>query len=542
MLCGSLHVLGGRYLVVYRVLAQMLFIVVAQATAANAFSCLSLLNNVVRVVSTETKMPDAGPPQIERKYAEIYLAVEALMASGGVLEANGALARAHASLGQQAEKSGTAAAAKSAEAPKTPQLTITYRGRRTINGHIQQLARMSFSIGNALRDVQPRPGFDLHDGASRPAGAAGQDPFAGLPLAGAASVAAASDPFGDDDFFGLGKGKPAAKPEAAAKAASEDPFALPGGKEWAAFDQDAAAAAPGAPAANGGAAGFEDNAFGDGKAGSSGFGDSAFGPPPVPKEPVLRLVEVWRGEVAGGKLVRAGLSGRVEWLGQEAKAQVRTVQFSLQAGGATEPVCQALCSARRHEATAKAGQQPGVFVADGVAAIQHGATPLLRYHVAPAFCRMPLQVHFGASWQAMHDGQMLVTVGLQYLVSPDASLQCGDLSVDVSVPALLEVPLRTSPGAAFDGQKRQLRWALKGGAGSAVAPGHSGSLAAAFVVSADEAALAPALRRMTAALALAGQSAGGSLSGVGLAQGVLELEATPQRASWSASMTATLGL
>ena len=86
MLCGSLHVLGGRYLVVYRVLAQLLFIVVAKATAANAFSCLSLLNNVVRVVSTETKMPDAGPPQIERKYAEVG-AIQSLHTSSAYMHA-----------------------------------------------------------------------------------------------------------------------------------------------------------------------------------------------------------------------------------------------------------------------------------------------------------------------------------------------------------------------------------------------------------------------------------------------------------------------
>ncbi len=62
----------------------------------------------------------------------------------------------------------------------------------------------------------------------------------------------------DDDFFGLGKGKPAVKPAAAAaaaQAATDDPFALPGGKEWEAFGKDAAAAAPGAAAAKAGAAG-----------------------------------------------------------------------------------------------------------------------------------------------------------------------------------------------------------------------------------------------------------------------------------------------
>lgn len=52
----------------------------------------------------------------------------------------------------------------------------------------------------------------------------------------------------------------------------------------------------------------------------------------LPAEPALRLVEVWRGEVAGGRLARAGLTGCVEWVSQEAKATVRTVQFGLQVG------------------------------------------------------------------------------------------------------------------------------------------------------------------------------------------------------------------
>lgn len=50
----------------------------------------------------------------------------------------------------------------------------------------------------------------------------------------------------------------------------------------------------------------------------------------MPAEPVLRLTEFWRGEAAGGRLVRAGVAGRVEWVSEGAKAKVHTVQFMVQ--------------------------------------------------------------------------------------------------------------------------------------------------------------------------------------------------------------------
>ncbi len=67
--------------------------------------------------------------------------------------------------------------------------------------------------------------------------------------------------------------------------------------------------------------GFEGDAFGE---------TPAFGTPLIPSEPVLRLSECWRGQVAGGRLLRAGLGGRVEWASEAAKSKVHTVQFLVQ--------------------------------------------------------------------------------------------------------------------------------------------------------------------------------------------------------------------
>lgn len=67
--------------------------------------------------------------------------------------------------------------------------------------------------------------------------------------------------------------------------------------------------------------GFEGDAFGE---------SPAFGTPLIPSEPVLRLSECWRGQVAGGRLLRAGLGGRVEWASEAAKSKVHTVQFLVQ--------------------------------------------------------------------------------------------------------------------------------------------------------------------------------------------------------------------
>jgi hypothetical protein len=77
---------------------------------------------------------------------------------------------------------------------------------------------------------------------------------------------------------------------------------------------------------------------------------------PVPATPLLRLQEVWRAEVEGQRVVKAGLSGRVTWAPELAgTTSVPAVGFALQYKGSSEAVSDALSSARAHPGLVKPG-------------------------------------------------------------------------------------------------------------------------------------------------------------------------------------------
>ncbi|EFJ40175.1 hypothetical protein VOLCADRAFT_108314 [Volvox carteri f. nagariensis] len=562
LLSGRVGVMRHNLAVTYRV-AGGLVVLLVTAPTTNVFSCVELLNSAVRVVAAgpaDGKAADLTPERLQRRFGQVYLAVDALLSSGGVLEANAALGRAISTLEQLHDKGGKTT---TPDAPKTPPQQKQQRSgrltRRTLQGVIDQLAMLSFDAQSAMQGVHPRPGFQLPDAtattttmmtagptrAAAPA-AAGLDPVAPQ---GAGKGPAASLEL-DDDFFGLGgkKKDEAARPKL-------PPVVTAGEKKEAAT----------AAAAKKDAAGFEDNAFGDAAFTAPVAAAAASAPavavpaPLVPSEPVLRLAEVWRGEAAGGRLVRAGLSGRVEWVSEAAKSKVHTVQFMLQVPEASgAQLAAALTTARRHPDCCKPGLAGGTLVADGIQAKKHRGSPVLCYHLPPVATQPPVQVQLGASLQAMQDGRHLVTLGLHYAVSPRVAKRTADVLwshvcavvllptrthadfmsiivyvvVEVSVPALLEHPLRASPpGAVFDAKARVLRWQH---AGPVTCLDNSGTgtqpFVASFVVGeavADETALTAALTRLSARMSLRGADGSGTLSGAALAQGVVEMELTP---------------
>ncbi|GLC46712.1 hypothetical protein PLESTB_001355400 [Pleodorina starrii] len=560
LLSGRLEVMQGRLAVTYRVAGALIFLLVSQP-AANVFSCVALLNSVVRLVSAplEGKAGEMTPERLQKRFGEVYLAVDALLTSGGVLEANGAMGRALGTLEQLHEKEKEKEKGKGGpEAPRTPPPQQRPGGggrratRRTLQDVIDNLALLSFSAGSAMQGVQPRPGFQLPEeaAATAPRKAPGAGP---LPLQGAVGPGGSIDL--GDDIFGLGgkKAETPGKPKLPPGADPNDPFAA-SDVDWTSFggDKKDAATPPAAAKSEAKAAvtgegrlGFEDDAFGDAAFAAAPAPAPA---PMVPSEPVLRLGEVWRGEAAGGRLVRAGLSGRVEWVSEGAKSKVHTVQFMVQVPeSSSEHVAAALTTARRHPGCCRAGPVGGVLVADGILAKPHPGAPLLTYHLPPPAMQPPLQAQLGASCQATQDGRRLVTLGLHYAICPRVAPRAADLAVEVVVPALLERPLRASPpGAVFDATSRTLRWQQPGpvasldNSGTATQP-----FVASFVVgevtgvAVDEAALAAALGRLSAKLTLRGADGSGTLSGAALAQGVVELEWTPSLCEWRAEMTAT---
>ncbi|KXZ45271.1 hypothetical protein GPECTOR_56g367 [Gonium pectorale] len=574
LMCGRVDVMHRKFTVTYRVAGGLVFLLVT-GPSANAFGCVQLLGQVVRVVTVaaaEGKALEVTPDRLERRFGEVFLAVDALLGSGGVLDSAAALTRAHATLDNLQDKDRGDKGGKGApEPPKTPPQRAGGRvTRRTLQGAIDQLALLSFSTGAAMQRAVPRPGFALPDGAAAAAGPQaaarghlpGQDPFALQGPAAPVQSAQSADPFGDDDIFGFGNGAAKKAPAPAAKPAAADPFpdpfaasdpfapaapapgseaAKPPAGDWTSFDGAAAAKGPAAAGPKATATGFEGNAF----------GDSAFPAPPppvVPAEPVLRLSEVWRGEVAGGCLRRCGLSGRVEWVSEAAKAKVHTVQFMMQVPDvAAEQLSAALTAARRHPACCRPGPSAGVLLADGIQSKPHPGAPLLTYHLPPGACRPPLQVHLGASSQLTQDGRRLLTLGLHYAVSPQLAERSADLEVELHVPAMLGPPLRVSPdGAAFDARACSLRWQRPGPLASLDRTGAAAEpLVACFLVAPgsedDAGAVDEMLRgRVRAVVGLRGVEGAGSVSGAGLAQGVLQLEATPALVGWRAEVTATL--
>ncbi|GLI70063.1 hypothetical protein VaNZ11_014834 [Volvox africanus] len=527
-LSGRLEVMHHKLTVTYRVAGGLIFLVVT-APAANVFSCIHLLNGIVRVaaVQADGKSAELNPERLQRRFGEVYMAVDALLSSGGVLDPNTALGRALATLEQLQDRDKGKGVAEAAQKPPQQQRPggkpFT---RRTLQGMIDQLALLSFSAGPAMQGIQARPGFQLQEAVpqamSRPKQEEARDPF---PIDLGSSVPKVprgkdpNDPFPDLDWAAP---EPSKTPEVvtttpATTTTTTATMTTTGGAGGAGVNVDPVPVAPPPVYA-----------------------------PFVLSEPVLRLVEIWRGETSAGQLVRAGVSGRVEWISEAAKAKVHTVQLMLQVPEAScEHLPAALAASRRHPDCCRAGPTGGLLLADGIQAKRHEGALLLYYHLPPLAIRLPMQAQLGASILPTQDGRHLVTLGLHYAVNPVLAQRAAGLALEIVVPALLERPLRTSPpGAVFDAKARTLRWQQPGPVsyldnhGTAVQP-----FLASFAVDeavASEAALPAALVRLNAKLSLLGADGSGTLTGASLAQGVVDLEVTPSLCGWRAELTATL--
>ncbi|GFR39953.1 hypothetical protein Agub_g31, partial [Astrephomene gubernaculifera] len=266
MMCGRLNVMHNKFAVTYRVAGGLVLLLVTPP-AANALGCVQLLGGLLRVVGGGAGGGGGGwggggegraaaelvPERVHKRFGEVFLAVEALLGSYGVLDPPAATARALASLdaifdkaggadkaadkadkggGGKAAAAAAAAADKGLPGPESPRTPPAGGGRgrstrRTLQGVIDQLALLAFPVGGAMQGVAPRPGFQLPEGgvaaahhAMAAAGGRPRDPFAPVPLAPAGTAlpgpsASSAELFGEDDIFGLGGG--AAKAAAAAK-------------------------------------------------------------------------------------------------------------------------------------------------------------------------------------------------------------------------------------------------------------------------------------------------------------------------------------
>mmetsp|Transcript_29038 Transcript_29038/g.64107 ORF Transcript_29038/g.64107 Transcript_29038/m.64107 type:complete len:590 (-) Transcript_29038:210-1979(-) len=515
--CGKLRIWNGRWRVFYRILNDLLVMLLVPSTK-NAFSALDMLAHVVRVVMSGSNNAEISLERLQRKYAEIYLAISTLVAAGGCSTAPEALFDARATL---EGLSSSASGHKPSKATVKPKVTYGV-AKRSLSKQVDQLTGLSFGSSSALSGIRPLPGFHVEQQQQQQQ-AAGPPRLAGgyqLPILQSQNSQQSVDPFalGNDSLVG---GSAAA---GGSKARSADPFEDIFGPITNAPIKPAAAGA----AANGSWAAFD---------GTPAKAAAA----PKPAAPMLRLREVWQGEVQGGRLVRCGLEGSVVWAADassKAGMGVRAVEFSLQAmASGSEAVREGLRAARRHAMAVKEAAATAVFSADVMSASMVPAPELLRYHVHPEQGQAPpARVHFSATLHPLKDAQMMVVLGVRLMLGEHVQAQCNGVEVTMKVPPLFEQPVRAAPsGAQYDGKERQLSWKVQPPASGQVLV-----LAGAFLVSGSELACSAATKQATCKVVVkSSELAGPALAGVVLQQdvqaGTGQAEPT---ASWQARILA----
>jgi hypothetical protein len=99
-----------------------------------------------------------------------------------------------------------------------------------------------------------------------------------------------------------------------------------------------------------------------------------------------QLTEVWRAEVQGGRMLRAGVIGAVIWQTTSARSLSANVPFCLAPPESpSTPLLSALRGAQRHVTAASAGKTVGTFIADAISSLPI-STPLLRCVMLAGVC------------------------------------------------------------------------------------------------------------------------------------------------------------
>uniref|UniRef100_A0A383W124 MHD domain-containing protein n=1 Tax=Tetradesmus obliquus TaxID=3088 RepID=A0A383W124_TETOB len=461
--CGHLRVLGNRYAVVYRLLHQVLVVVVSRAHA-NVFSSLNLVAAISRLLVAEAKSIELTPERLLKKYAQVYLSVDALV-NRGRLDLVGALMEANNALeglspdALKARKARQAAERQQAAAAGGRQ--IRQIGRRVPLPHHDH-RRFAFLAPPELTSLQVNmPVYQLPE-LPQPDRPPAQASAPGLTV-----------PLLEEQ-----KAEEEEKPKE--------------GEAWTNFDQQ-----------------------------------QQQQPSPLLQYqgPPLLLCEAWQVEVAGSRVLRAGLVGAVRWAAPEAKALAGSTPFKLQAPEAPHPlVAAALKCALASERGTRHGAELGSFLADTLSPLP-AAAALLQYSLPAHFGVQPLMARLSAGWveqprkhkqqqQQQQGAAAVVLLSVQYHIPREFQLAAAGLTVDLAVPQGFEAPRRVEPqGATWSASQSLLRWQL---GPAAVPPGAAGSLVAAFRVKAGSEAAAAGIRACRAMLALRGE--GATITGVQLAQ------------------------
>ncbi len=114
---------------------------------------------------------------------------------------------------------------------------------------------------------------------------------------------------------------------------------------------------------------------------------------------------MWRAEVQGSRVLRAGLSGTVRWLSAELRTFSSSVPFRLLPPEFPDKLLvTALKAAQRSDKGAKPGVAPGVFQADSYCHLPV-SVPLLRYQLPATAYAAPLMAQATHTVLQVGDGR-----------------------------------------------------------------------------------------------------------------------------------------
>ena len=396
--------------------------VIIPSTPSNAFSAMETLASVVRIASADGKVPEVTSERITKRYAEIFLCIDAVVGSCGAIGVDQAMAEVRATL----ESINPGSNAGPISKPVRPTiLPLPYaNNRRTLSSQTTQISSLAFS--SPAFGFKPLPGFEPPQQLAKILKQGNKATFTPMAM-DAPAPKEKSDPWAD--LFGpISDGEvKSAEAEAAAKATA----------------MKAAEPPPPPP------------------------------PPPPPTRPLLELHETWRAEGKGGRILRCGLDGGVKWVEDAAKHPPCTVKFSLSPSPLYPATRDALSRSSRStlatslDLTSSSPQSLGSIIVDPSSARANPPIDLLSYHIPPsASLKAPLLAHIGFSMQDLTGRDVptvAVIVGVRVAIAQDPRLRFQGATIRVLVPETFGLPSRVSPpGAVFDGKASKLSWDVPG--------------------------------------------------------------------------------
>uniref|UniRef100_A0A7S0YK76 Uncharacterized protein n=1 Tax=Polytomella parva TaxID=51329 RepID=A0A7S0YK76_9CHLO len=378
LVCDSCLTLGGSYLAVYRVVGQIVVIILGNAVARNAFFGLEAATQVVRILITECRTGNVTVEAVEKRYSEIFYDIHLYVTCGCLIEASDVIEVIHSPAEDKAKAAAAAATSPNVSlalthhspipgssidhlainslyshagthfggasrtrlavmlsravdplqyrpatpsiGPSTPRLAQTFN-ERTLGAQTWQIQRLGFVSKAAMTAVAAAPGFEMPD----PVGSGSWPKRRGL--------RAWDKVFGSGAAGGIGKVEPPMLIDKEALVAALE-RAMAAEMTGVEEDEDSAAAVDALlyPSTQ------EEQASAEKKTENHEAEDPLLPIDEVEEElstlaamkrPALVLLETWTASVKGRRLTNVVLHGVVSWASPLAREQVSKLKFNL---------------------------------------------------------------------------------------------------------------------------------------------------------------------------------------------------------------------